>query len=194
MAADEDGTQYDIEIQQENKGAKPKRARAHSGTMDSNLLLPTDDFEKLPETYVIFITSKDYWKGGKPIYTVDRYVKELNMLPFGDEAHIIYVNGEYVNDTPFGKLMHDFKCSQPSEMYYPNLAERASYLKDTKGGYDNMCQIMEESNREAVRQNLYQVAMKLIKKGTVDFEEIAEVTDLTLDDVKELAEIVKAGA
>lgn len=81
-AVDENGTQYDIEVQQESAGANPKRARYHSSMLDSNALLPGDDFEKLPETYVIFITSKDYWKQGLPLYTVDRYIKETNMTPF----------------------------------------------------------------------------------------------------------------
>lgn len=192
-AVDENGTQYDIEVQQESAGANPKRARYHSSILDSNALLPGDDFEKLPETYVIFITSKDYWKQGLPLYTVNRNIEELN-TPFDDKAHIIYVNGDYNDDSPLGKLMYDFKCSQPSEMYYPNLAERAHFLKDTEGGYDSMCQIMEESNREAARQKTYQIAMNLIKKEIASFEDIAEVTNLTLEEVQELAKIVKASA
>lgn len=193
-AVDENGTQYDIEVQQERAGANPRRARYHSSMLDSNALLPGNDFEKLPETYVIFVTSKDYWKQGLPLYTVDRYIKEMKMTPFEDKAHIIYVNGEYSNDTPLGKLMHDFKCAKPNEMYYSNLAERAHYLKDTEGGYDNMCKLMEESNREAMKQNSYQIAMNLLRLGEISIEKIAKATNLTLDDVKELAEIVKAGA
>lgn len=193
-AVDENGTRYDIEVQQENAGAKPKRARCYSSMIDSASLLPGDDFEKLPETYVIFITSKDYWKLGLPIYTINRYIEEANMTPFEDKAHIIYVNGDYDDDSPLGKLMHDFKCTQPKDMYYPNLAERAHYLKDTEGGYDNMCKIMEESNKEAARQNTYQIAMNLIRMGIGTKEDIAKATNLTLEEVQELARIVKASA
>lgn len=192
-AVDENGTQYDIEVQQESAGANPKRARYHSSILDSNALLPGDDFEKLPETYVIFITSKDYWKQGLPLYTVNRNIEELN-TPFDDKAHIIYVNGDYNDDSPLGKLIHDFKCSQPSEMYYTNLAERAHFFKDTEGGYDNMCKIMEESNREAARQKTYQIAINLIRMGSLSKEDIAKATNLTLEEVQELAKIVKAGA
>ena len=79
-----DNKEVDIEVQQENKGAKPKRARFHSSMMDANALLPDQDFDKLPETYVIFITSRDYWGKGLPVYTADRRIKELDMMPFGD--------------------------------------------------------------------------------------------------------------
>lgn len=162
--------------------------------MDSNALLQNDDFEKLPETYVIFITSKDYLEKGLPLYTINRHIEELEMMPFDDEEHIIYVNGEYINDTPIGKLMHDFKCTEPNEMIYPNLAERASYLKNTKGGYEDMCQIMEESNKEYAKQKAYQAAMKLIRKGILSKEDIADALELTIKDVEALTKMVKANA
>ena len=54
--------------------------------------------------------------------------------PFGDGSHIVYVNASIVDDTPLGKLMHDFQCVQPEEMYYPVLAERAGAFKDTEKG------------------------------------------------------------
>ena len=35
------------------------------------LLQPGDTFEKLPETWVIFITENDVLKGGQPLYTIE---------------------------------------------------------------------------------------------------------------------------
>ena len=66
-ANDSDGKEYDIEIQREDKGAGVKRARYHSSIMDSHLLKPGEDFDKLPETYVIFITENDVIGAGKPL-------------------------------------------------------------------------------------------------------------------------------
>ena len=48
-------------------------------------------YDALTETYVIFITENDVLKSGLPIYHIDRIVQETGE-PFGDEAHIIYVN------------------------------------------------------------------------------------------------------
>ena len=50
------GKQYNVELQKADSGAKPKRARYNSSLMDGNAILPGDDIELLPETYVIFIT------------------------------------------------------------------------------------------------------------------------------------------
>jgi hypothetical protein len=189
-----DGKEVDVEVQQESKGAKPKRARFHSSMMDSNSLLPTQDFEMLPETYVIFITSYDYYGEGLPIYTVDRYVKELNMRPFDDKEHIIYVNGENNADTPLGKLMHDFKCQKPEDMYYKNLAERADQLKNTEGGREEMCKIMEEIGADRERQGKIQVAINLLKMGIASDEQISLATGFTIEEIQALAALVKTTA
>ena len=59
VVRDSEGKQMDVEIQQDNEGASPKRARYHSGLMDMNTLNPGQNFDELPESYVIFITRED---------------------------------------------------------------------------------------------------------------------------------------
>ena len=131
VARDSTGKQFDVEIQQDNEGASPKRARYHSGLMDMNTLNPGQDFEELPESYVIFITRDDILGYGLPIYHIDRQIKELNEA-FQDEAHIIYVNSRKQNDTELGKLMHDLHCKKADEMHSPILAKRMYELKETQ--------------------------------------------------------------
>ncbi len=63
---------YDVEIQRRETGAAPKRARFYSSLMDTELLKAGEDFSKLTETYVIFITEDDFYKEGLPIYHIDR--------------------------------------------------------------------------------------------------------------------------
>ena len=45
--------------------------------MDMNTLNPGQDFEELPESYVIFITRDDILGYGLPIYHIDRQIKEI---------------------------------------------------------------------------------------------------------------------
>ena len=90
IAIDEHGRVYNIEIQRSDKGASIKRARYNSSLLDANVTEPGDDYEKLAETYVIFITENDVLKAGLPIYHIDQTVKETGIM-FGDESHIIYV-------------------------------------------------------------------------------------------------------
>lgn len=187
FAVDKNNTQYNIEVQSRSDGARPKRARYYSSLLDSNAILPQEEYESLPETYVIFFTANDIFGKDLPLYTVNRTVDELEHMPFNDDEHIIYVNGSYNDDTPLGRLVHDFQCKIPSEMFYTQLAERAHDLKEMNGGNANMCQIVEELNAKAVKMNLEQTALRMIKRKKLTLEEISEYSGLTLDEVKAIA-------
>lgn len=63
--------------------------------LDRTLLSKGNDFEDLVDTYVIFITEKDKFGMGIPLYHIERKIAEMDNALFGDGAHILYVNGEY---------------------------------------------------------------------------------------------------
>ena len=128
-ATDHAGKRYNVEIQRADRGAGAKRARYHSSLIDANVTEPGEKLENLVETYVIFITERDVLGKGKPIYHIERVIKETGEN-FGDEAHILYVNGEYRDESPIGILMHDFSCTDAKDMRYRALAERVRYFKE----------------------------------------------------------------
>ena len=150
VAQDAGGRQFNVEIQQDAEGASPRRARYHSGLMDMNTLNPGQDFDELPETYVIFITRDDTLGYGLPVYHVTRKIEEVG-ADFGDEAYILYVNAGTQEDTELGRLMHDFHCRRAEDMYSEILAERVRELKETQEGVDIMCREMDEIYREGQR-------------------------------------------
>ena len=109
FARDSKGREYDIEIQRADKGAEPKRARYNSALMDANALTSGEDFAKLRDTYVIFITENDVMKRGQEVYSYLR-IEESNGDRLRDGTHIIYVNGATRSATEIGKLVHDLRC------------------------------------------------------------------------------------
>ncbi|MGN0162114.1 MAG: PD-(D/E)XK nuclease family transposase [Candidatus Ornithomonoglobus sp.] len=147
-AVDGSGKEYNIEIQRADTGAVPARARYNSSLIDANALDKGEKHGDLPETYVIFITENDVLQNGLPIYHIERVITETGDL-FGDKAHIIYVNSEIVDDTPLGRLMHDFRCTKAEDMQYSVLAERVRYFKKTEEGVTDMCKAMEEMRAKA---------------------------------------------
>ncbi len=195
-AVDNKGKQYDIEVQRSNEGGNPKRARYNSSLFDTNSLLPGEKCDSLPENYVIFITEHDVLKGGKPLYTINRTISEMNNAIFADESHIIYVNGEARTETALGELMQDFFCNDPDKMHYKVLSRRAGYFKEDKEGVDTMCKLMEdyaekrakEAARKAARDSSINFAVELWNDGMRDMEKIAKLTKLPLDEVKKLFE------
>ena len=190
VARDSTGKQFDVEIQQDNEGASPKRARYHSGLMDMNTLNPGQDFEKLPESYVIFITRDDILGYGLPIYHIDRQIKELNEA-FQDEAHIIYVNSRKQDDTELGRLMHDLHCKKADEMHSPILAKRVYELKETQKGVELMCHEMEKIYSEGMESGEKRGELKAKKETILSLAEmgipvdkIAKAVNLSEKDVQ----------
>ena len=170
VARDSTGKQFDVEIQQDNEGASPKRARYHSGLMDMNTLNPGQDFEELPESYVIFITRDDILGYGLPIYHIDRQIKELNEA-FQDEAYIIYVNSRKQDDTELGRLMHDLHCKKADEMHSPILAKRMYELKETQKGVELMCHEMEKIYSEGMESGEKRGELKAKKETALSMAE-----------------------
>lgn len=162
IAIDGNGRVYNIEIQRSDRGASIKRARYNSSLLDANVTEPGEAYEKLAETYVIFITEKDVLRAGLPIYHVDRTIQETGTL-FGDEAHILYVNSQVKDETELGRLMHDFSCTDAKDMHYKILADRVRYFKEDAKGVETMCKAMEDMRKEAVAEERVKTLRNLMK-------------------------------
>ena len=188
-AIDGNDREFDVEIQRKDAGAGAKRARYNSSLLDAHILKPGVDTEDIPDSYVIFITEKDVMKGNQPIYPVERYVTiGENKVLFGDGSHILYVNGKYRGDDEVGKLMHDFSCTDPDDMNYEALAQKARYFKKDEEGVATMCKIMEDMRNEATRDKLKEKAILMLKNGKISIDEIqiffSELSNEEIEEVK----------
>lgn len=208
-AMDNENTRYAIEIQRENAGAKPKRGRRNSAYMDASYDNPGEYGEDLPEMYVIFITEHDPLGGGLPLYHIERVIQESGK-PYGDGAHIIYVNTSIQDETPLGRLMHDLRAKSAEDMYYQALASRVGHLKKyaTEGKkmnaeWDELVRNIAMTNREEGRQEgreegrqegELKLLFKLTLEGMLDTMKAAAISELGQDTfTKRLEEYKKTG-
>ena len=185
LATDSTGAKLNVEVQRSDKGAGRKRARYNSSMMDANLLKKGGDFDKLPETWVIFITENDVMEKGLPLYPIERCFLGTGER-FEDGSHILYVNGAYRGDTPIGKLMHDFSCTDAADMYYGTLADRVRFFKESKEGIEIMCRAMEDMRNQTLKEGAINSAKRMLADGILTLEKIAEYAGLPLDEVKKL--------
>lgn len=148
LATDSTGRICNVEVQRSDKGAGVKRARYNSALIDANITEPGEEYNKLSETYVIFITENDVLKGNLPIYHVERVVMETGEL-FEDGEHIVYVNSRIQDNTKLGSLMHDFRCTKAGDMYNGVLADRVHYFKEDEEGVTILCKEMEDMRNKA---------------------------------------------
>ena len=163
---------YDIEVQQEKAGAGPKRLRYHSSIIDAHSLFAGEDFEKLPESKVIFIVDEEVENEVVPILHIKRTVRETGR-DYNDKSEIIYINARMKENTDLGRLMHDFHCTKAEDMYSKVLAERIRVLKETQEGVEIMCKEMDKiykageliGEERGKEKGKYETAMKLLELG-----------------------------
>lgn len=210
FGTDSKGTQYDLEIQRSDRGAAPRRARYHSSAMDVEFMNAGQDFEELPETYVIFITENDIFKKGLPVYRIER-INTATDKPFSDGEHILFVNGAYESDDPIGRLMHDFRCSDADEMYYDLMADKTKFLKENSKGVSDVCKLIEdkmeeirvetekrvkaetekrvkaETEKKVKSETAEQTILKLLQYGVINAVGIADIAGTSVDLVYKLA-------
>ena len=177
---------YNIEIERTNERATARRARYHSGMLDSGLLKPGEEFAGLVETYVIFITENDIFGKGLPLYRFDRFCTDIGEY-LNDGTHIIYVNGRYRGGDDIGKLMNDFNCTNAEDMVYTELAERVGHFKKNNRGERNMSSALDELIEEERTEERKESAKRMLKDGKLSISEVAEYSGLSLTEVQKLA-------
>lgn len=185
-AIDENGEEIDIEVQGSSEGAHVRRARFHSGVMDSRMLKATDLFKILKDSYVIFIYKHDKFGKGLPVYRIERVIKETGD-DFNDGSHIVYVNGNYRGDDAIGKLMEDFRATSSIGMNYKELADGVHHFKETEEGRDIMCESVKkyaeeyavEYAEEYAANSKVELVKNLMKNMKLTLEQALNATGIT---------------
>ena len=156
LCTDDKGLLYNIEVQNSSAGAIPKRARYHAALMDTHTLKKGQNFSKLPESYVIFITDKDVLGEGEQLYQIERVIRKSGNL-FKDGSHILYFNTARQDDNALGKLARDFKEANPKEIQSEVLSHRVASLKEgnlDREGEKKMNVLLEKYRKKAVEEGI----------------------------------------
>ena len=182
LARDSTGRLFNLEVQRTD--TDPRRFRLHSGMVDGAALDAGDDFEDLPDLYVIFIMERDPFRKGLPLYHFVRYMPEIG-LALEDGSHIICVNGEIRGkQTKLAQVMHDFFCADPDEMYIESLARVARRFKQDEEGVLKMGSVVEKIRAERTLEVQTAIILQMLRMGEFTLEKMAEITQLSLDEVK----------
>ena len=195
FAKDVKGRFFDCEVQRDQRKAHPQRARFHSAMMDSRMLKSAEEFKKIKDSYVIFITETDYFKEGKSLYFIER--KRENGKPFDDGNYIIYVNGAYAEDDDMGHLMEDFRRRDLEGFHNKVLEDGVRHFKAEEEGKAIMCEAVEKYAKEYAKeyaQGQYDKGQKdlvlIMLRNGMTAEAIAKCTEIDLKLVRKIEKTV----
>lgn len=102
-AKDEKQTRYNVEMQVQKKSTLGKRSRYYQSQMDMEMLLSGEDYEELPNTYVIFICDFDPFGEGKYRYTFQTKCEESAEVDLEDGRIIVFLNMHGKNESEVTK-------------------------------------------------------------------------------------------
>lgn len=74
------------------------------------------------------------------------------------------------------------------------LADKTRKLKETPEGVDTMCKAIEENNKRIIKDKSIKTAISLLRLGKLSYDEIADVSELTVEEVDELAKTLNQTA
>ena len=137
--------QYNIEMQNQNKGNLLKRARYHHAQMDVTALKPGEDFSQLPPSYVIFICTFDPFGEGLYRYTITQQCEEVD-IPVSDGTCTIYFNTKGKNAAYVSEELREFLA------YFENSTDE--FAKESKATgvkmlHEKVKQVKQDATLEA---------------------------------------------
>lgn len=193
----EDGneTVYNIEMQTTNKGNLPQRTRYYQGMIDLNILEKGANYKDLKRSFVIFVCTFDLFGEGRHIYTFENRCIQNTELVLGDDTTKIILNTKGTMDdvTPEMKRLLDFiDGKKPEDDYTRELDEAVQAVrKNEKWRLDYMTLQMhyQEKYEQGIEHEKVETARRLIEIGKLSLEDIAAGTELSIEKVKEIAEL-----
>ena len=128
-AEDDAGTVFDIEMQAAYKRNLPKRMRYYQGMIDMNLIERGDEFDKLKQSYIIFICTEKPFRDGSnlPVYIFSNICHQNKEMKLGDGALKIVVNAEGDRNGLSEELSSflDFIQDKPAQSTFTREVDRA---------------------------------------------------------------------
>lgn len=187
---DTENDNYDLEIQKKEDDDHQKRVRYNGSNMDTYIADKGIKFEEIPDSYVIFISKKDFFEKGKTIYHIDRVLRETGDV-VDNGFYEIYVNTEIDDKSDIAELMKIYSSPDlPENNKFPKTCAGIKNLKEGKGR-DSMCAIVEEYAEKRAREREKEMAIQLIKLGKLTVQEIAaSIPSLSVEEIIELKESV----
>ena len=185
VIAKDTGAIYDIEMQKINTGDIIKRSRYYQSQLDTAELLHSMDYEKLKNTYIIFICNFDPFDLDQYLYSFEYYDKKLD-LSYGDGAKKILVNTKGHK----GEISEDLKAF----IDYINSPEyvQKEFVNDLIKQLDEaVWEYSKDEEWRVVHMKYEADAADLLRRGRTEGIEIGMTKGLSA--IKDILELARQG-
>lgn len=180
-----DGAKCNIEVQRSNNDNHLKRVRYNASMITTRESEPGEDYENIPDVYVVYISEFDLFKKGKTIYHIEKIITETGDM-IDDGIHEVFVNTAVNDGTKLAEYMSFFMATEVNSAKFPAITSRMNHLKNTEGGRSSMCKIMEDYIKEKTAEKDAIIANQVKQLANKD-EEIANKDEEIANKDEEIA-------
>ena len=204
---------FDIELQNINDEDLSLRTRFYQSMLDTDNLLKGQHYSELPKSFVIFICRYDPIGKNLPIYTFenrclenleislnDKSIKKIfNATAYNQEkdleisAFLEYIyNQEAVDDftSKLTSIVERIKKQEVNRKEYNsmNLHDQDNFRRGKKEGYSaGLSDGISQGISQGIEQTKIETAKNMISTSLGTLEQIAQITNLPLQTIKDLA-------
>ena len=194
---DEEGTVYNVEMQQGENINLAKRTRYYQGNIDLDLIQKGEDYRKLNKSFIIFICTFDPFKKGRHIYNFKNVCLQDTSVVLGDETEKIFLcTSGTINDVDEEMLEFLSYVENTTEQFAKRAKSRLVkeiHEKVNKVKHDNRMEVeymtLLERDREKMeigkKEGIKQIAKNLLLMG-MDIEQIIKATGLSKEEIEGL--------
>lgn len=198
----------DIECQSNLKPALGKRTRYYQSMIDIDSLMKGEEYEKLKESYILFICKNDPFKDeqenhfGLPCYTFRNVCSENGAVNLDDKTIKVIYNAsayEREEDSLIKDFLHYIYTDKPGEddlsnrlsrlvkKYKEDENLRSDYLAVNLHDHDIRYEALQEGEQIGAQKKALETATNMIRKK-YPISDISEITGLPPEKVLELQE------
>ena len=202
-AEDENHTHYNVEMQVKKKTALGKRSRYYHSQMVMEALASGEDYETLPDTFVIFVCDFDPFGEHLYCYTFGNECRENKNVKLDDGSYTIFLStrGENEEEVP-AELVRFLKfvtadLEESEEDFQDKLVKRFqetihNIKADREMGERYMIfeEMLREEKQEGRQEGLLEGRIEATREGIFELlEDLGEVPDKLRDRMEALEEL-----
>lgn len=167
------GARCNVEVQRSDNDNHVKRVRYNASMITVKESDTGTDYSRIPEVYVVYISEFDIFEKNKTVYHIEKVIKETGDT-IDDGLHEIFVNTKVHDGTEIAEFMKHFTETRFEDRRFPCFTSAVKAIKDTEGGRESMCKLMEEYSREVAREEAIDATIETALNFKVPAELIAQ--------------------
>lgn len=166
-------TVYNIEIQTANQYDLERRTRYYQQKIDARTLRKGAHYRDLPDSYVIFVCTFDYFQRGFAVYRKKSVLENCMDIEYNDGSHVFILNSKFSVNNASADICEFLQFLQSNDSTAPYESELTREVvsavnevrNDTarEGIYMTLAMKMDESREEGRKEGQLLALKKMMK-------------------------------